>query len=323
MDQPLSVDSRADWVALIFREFSRSQTTGFILDAAKGALLGAALGIIVAILVCGIFSRLGWYDLRIRFAQGLRWSIFTLVILLNALFFSVAGFWSGALRGAERVLTQSQLATDAFPKIADVIADGMAWVQIRAEQSPTADTNVAAARLELFRTHGWELNATQFQQQLEEIRTEATTGLIDRLEQTALERTPSLKGGVTETLLHQFLTGLGRVLVEKKAASELKNWGADRIYFAIRNELENEARKAGSPDTISRRELSVFIVREGIVPGIMKPIRSAARAQQLPLLGLAAAVLIIPPVCIRLARGRSGGAAKSSSETPSTPPVVR
>src|SRR6185436_13050078 len=88
-------------------------------------------------------------------------------------------------------------------------------------------------------------------------------------------------------------------------SGELKNWGADRIYFAIREQLQIETGKAGHPDTIARGEISVFLVREGIVPGIMKPIRSTARAQQLPLIGIAIAALVLPPICIRLARGRS------------------
>jgi len=315
-----TAESQADWVALILREFSRSQATGFFLDVAKGAVLGAAVGVVMALLACWFFSRLGWYDLRIRFARGLRWTVFTLVVLLSALFFSVMGFWSGALRGAERVLAHSQLATDAFPKIAEVIADGMAWVQLHA-QHPT-DTNAIATGMELFRQGRRELRAPEFATQLDQLRNDTVSGLVKRLEQIALERTPQLKGGVTEKLLHQFLDGIGRLVVEKKATSELKSWGADRIYLAIRTDLVAEAGKTGDTKTISRSELSAFLVREGIVPGIMKPIRSAARAQQLPLLALALGVLVIPPVCIRLGRSRFGGGLPKPPVSPATPPVI-
>jgi hypothetical protein len=302
-----AANSQSGWVAMILRELARSQVTGLLLDVAEGVLLGAGVGILVAMLACWAFSRMGWYDMRIRFARFLRWSVFTLVVLLSAVFFSVAGFWSGAIHGCERVLTKSQLGTGAFPLIADAIADGMAWVQIRAELPSDADTNAVAAKLELFRQGQWELNAARFQGQLDQIREETVTGLIAQLEQSALARTPQLKAGVTEELLHQFLTGLGRLMVEKKAASDLKNWGADRVYSAIRNQLAAEAAKTGNASTIARRELSAFLVREGIVPSIMKPIRQTGRAQQLMCIGLAALAIVVPPCCIRLASGRRGG----------------
>jgi hypothetical protein len=175
----------------------------------------------------------------------------------------------------------------------------------------------------LFRKGEWELHAARFQGQVDQIQEEAVAGSIAWLEQSALDRTPQLKGGVTEKLLHRFLTGLGRILVEKKAASELKSWGADRIYTSIRNQLEAEAGKAGNAATIARHELSTFLVREGIVPGIMKPIRATGRAQQLPLLGLAALVLFVPPVCIRLAHSRIGGGKPKNQNAPVAPPVIR
>jgi len=144
--------------------------------------------------------------------------------LLSAVLFAMAGFWSGAISGSERVLFKSQVATDVFPKIADVIADGMAWIQVRATQPENIGTNEMTLKLDAFRAGKWELHAMQFQTQLDEFRNDATEDAIIWLEQTALERTPQLKGGLGEKLLHRFLHGLGRLLVEKKAASQLKNW---------------------------------------------------------------------------------------------------
>jgi hypothetical protein len=305
MEQIPAADSQADWVALMLREFSRSQATGFMLDVAKGVFLGAGLGLLVAIVVCWCFSRLGWYEMQNRFARGFRWTLYALISLLTLLFFGVAGFWSGALGGAERVLSKSQLASDAFPQIAEVIADGMAWVQLQSE-SP-ADTNAIARGIELFRQGERELNAATFPGQFDALREETIRALVTRLEQTALERTPQLKGGLTEKLLHGLLNGLGRVAVEKKTAKELKSWGADHLYVAIRTGLLEEARRTGDAETINRKELTTFIVHQGIVPGILKPIRTMARAQQLPLLALAGLTLVAPPICIRFVRRRRTG----------------
>lgn len=291
---------------MILREFGRSQATGFVLDVVKWTLLGALLGIVLGVVSCFVFSRLGWYDVRWRFARGLRWSVFILTLVLSAMLFALVGTWSGAISGSARVLLHSQLATDVFPKLADTIADGMAWVQVQADLNGDTSSIEVTTRLDEFRAGKWELHATRFLQELDALKEGTITNAITRLEQSALEHVPQFKGGTGEKLLHQFFSRLGRLVVEKKVSSELKKYGADRVYFAIRENLVGEAAKGGNPETIARTEISVFLIREGIVPGIMKPIRTTARAQQMPLLGLALAVLIVPPLCLRLAKSRFG-----------------
>ena len=220
--------SQSGWVAKVLLEFGRAQVTGFFLDALKWTLLGALVGVVLAVLACIIFSRLGWYHLEWRFARGLRWTIFTLSVVLSAILFSLVGFWSGAIAGTERVLLKSQLATDVFPRVGEVIADGMAWVQIRASSANNTNQEL---KLDEFRAGKWELHAGQFLQQLDDLKGDSITNAIAWLEQSALENTPQLKGGLGEKILHETLNGLGRVLVEKKVASELNNYGVDRIYF--------------------------------------------------------------------------------------------
>jgi len=302
---PSSANTQSGWVAKVLLEFGRSQMTGFIVDAFKWTLLGALVGVFLAVLACVIFSRLGWYQLEWRFARGLRWTIFTLTIVLSAIFFSLAGFWSGAIAGTERVLLKGQLATDVFPKVGEAIADGMAWVQIRA--SSVDETNQEfALKLEEFRAGKWELDVRQFLRQLDDLKGDSITNAIVWLERSALEQTPQLKDGLGEKILHETLNGLGQLLVEKKVTSELKNYGVDRIYFAVREQLKTEAAKSGDPQMIGRSEISVFLIRDGIVPGILQPVRSTARSQQLPLVGIALMILIVPPLTVRLARSRFG-----------------
>jgi hypothetical protein len=297
--------TQAGWVAQILRELGRSQTSGFVLDALQWTLLGALLGLLLSIGGCVFLSRLGWYDVRFRFAGGVRWTMFVLIVTISAILFGLAGFWSGAIKGSERVLSRSQLGTDVFPKIAEAIADAMAWIQIHAPAATTTtNSSELTVKLEQFRDEKWELDAAQFLVQLETFRSETIGDLVAKLEQSTLERTPSLKGGLGEKLLHQLLTGLARLVVEKKVGSELKNWGADRIYFAIQNQLAAEAARSGNPQTIGRAEISAFIVREGIVPGIMKPIRTTARAQQVPLVLLTLVIILAPALCIRLVKSR-------------------
>jgi len=317
-----ATNSQSGWVVLILRELGRSQATGFVFDVAKWTLLGALLGMVVALLACVLFSRLGWYHVPWRRARAFRWTLFGLTGVLSAFLFGFAGFWSGAVQGSERVLSKSQLATDLFPRIADAIADGMAWIQIRAAGPGNTNDAELSLKLEAFRAGKWELHAGQLLEQFDAFRDEALAGLLAKLEQSTLERAPQLKGGIGERLLHQLLSGLGRLLVEKKVVSELNNFGADRIYRAIREQLRAEAAKAGNPDTIARGEVSPFLVREGIVPGILNPIRSTARAQQLSLVAIAILVMVVPPVCVRLARSRFAGRSQTSSTPPPAPSTV-
>ena len=310
-------NSQSGWVAKVLLEFGRAQVTGFIFDALKWTLLGALVGVVVAVLACILFSRLGWYHLEWRFARGLRWTIFALTVVLSAVLFSLVGFWSGAIAGTERVLLKSQLATDVFPRVGEVIADGMAWVQIRASSANNTNQEL---KLDEFRAGKWELHAGQFLQQLDDLKTDSITNALVWLEQSALENTPQLKGGFGEKILHEILNGLGRVLVEKKVTSELNNFGVDRIYFAVREQLKTEAGKSGDPQTIGRAEISVFLIRDGIVPGILKPVRSTARSQQLPLVGIALVALIVPPLCMRLARSRFAG--PTQPQVPPAPPPI-
>ena len=318
-DASAAANTQASWVAKVLLEFGRSQMTGFIFDALKWTLLGAFVGVLLAVLACVLFSRLGWYQLEWRFARGLRWTIFTLSVVLSAVLFALVGFWSGAIAGTERVLLKSQLATDVFPKVGEAIADGMAWVQIRA----TANHTNQELKLDEFRAGQWELHAGQFLQQLDELKGDSITNALVWLEQSALEHTPQLKGGLGEKVLHEILNGLGRVLVEKKVTSELNNYGVDRIYFAVREQLKSEAGKSGNPQTIGRTEISVFLIRDGIVPGILKPVHSTARSQQLPLVAIALMALIVPAVCLRLARSRLGSKPVTSPVPPPIQPTVQ
>jgi hypothetical protein len=313
VDAGPATNSPTDWVAFILAELARTRAAGFVLAVLKWTVLGAALGAVVAVLSAVLFSRIGWYDIRWRFTRWLRWVVIVITVALSTILFGLMGAWEGAIRGSRLVLTQSQLATEVFPRIAEGIADGMAWVQIRAS-SPNG-TNDIDVGLEAFRAGKWELNAPQFLRQLEGFKDGAVDDAIRALERSTLEHAPILKDGLGEILLHQFLNRLGRLMLEKTSISQSNSWGADRIYIAIRERLQLEAGKSGNPDTIARVEISRFVVHDGIVPGLMRPIELTARSQQLPLAVMALAVLILPPVCIRLGRRRD-----SPAQTP--PPVI-
>jgi hypothetical protein len=309
----------AGWVTLMLRELGQSQATGFMVEIAKWSLLGAGLGIMVALGACFLFSRLGWYDLNWRFARGLRWLTFATTVMLLAGCGGVIGFWHGAIRGTEKVLTKSQLATEILPPLGDAIADGMAWVQICAT-SDTTNNEEIAGKLNAFRAGKWELHATQLLDQLDALQAQAITNVLAKIEASALERAPQFKGGLGEKLLHALLQNLGGQLLEKKIEGSLKQYAGGRIYFTIREQLPRAAVQAGDPNTLARPEISTLIVHDGIVPGLIKPLRSLAHAQQILLAGSALFILIVPPFGVSLARNRLGRSATSKVTPPPAPP---
>jgi hypothetical protein len=282
----------------------RSRAKEFLLAATVWSLLGALLGLAIAIAVYGVFRRLGWYDAQSNVGVWIRRSVLALTVMIAPVLFGLTGFWSGLVKGSEVVLRSSQLGTQVFPWIANTIADGMGWLQLRTGAATEVEVPELTAHLEAFRSGAWELNASQFLQQLDRVQEAQVNRAITWLEEEALAKAPGLKGGLAEEMLRQSLRGLGRLIVEGKVSSELKRWGVDRVYRAILEKLIAEAARAGDPQTIKHAELSAFIVREGIVPGILNPIRSTARSQQVVLLLIAAGVLFGPPVIFRVVRGR-------------------
>ena len=61
----------------------------------------------------------------------------------------------------------------------------------------------------------------------------------------------------------------------------------------MREKLVAEARRQGNPDTIGHHELSAFILREGVVPVLMKPIRSFVGSQELLFVALAGLAVLV------------------------------
>ena len=119
------------------------------------------------------------------------------------------------MRGSERVLSRSQLATEVFPRVADVVADAMAWVQLHAANPGNTNTLEMAARLDEFRAGKWELHCTRFLRAMGQAPGgDDYPDALTKLEASALERAPQLRNGFGEKLLHQclgrFWTSAGR-----------------------------------------------------------------------------------------------------------------
>lgn len=290
----------------ILHEIAASQIHHLLWASIKWATLGALLGLALAIVAIILFRRAGWYRSEWKHAGWIRWPLWISTVIFCPLLLGTAGFWKGAIHGSERVLLKSQMATDVFPKAGDVVADGVAAIQVFLTDTNSAtrsETNLTA-RVGAFRNGEWEVNAPAFVRQMDEISADAMAGFVAALEAKAVASHPRLQTGLGRTLLHQSLGGFGAALARKKLDSEMKRLGVADFYHALRDRLVVEARQHGDPDTINHRELSAFIVKEAIVPSLMKPIRTFAGGQAKLFVLLALLAAVLPPAGFRAACGR-------------------
>jgi len=308
----VTTNSTSQLARQIFDEIVASQAHQLVFISAKWTVLGGVLGLVVAILAMIAFRKLGWYRSGWRFECWVRWTLWILSIASCAGLVATAGFFVGVIRGSEHVMLNSQLATKVFPLVSDALADGVAGVQVYLSDTNTAarsNTNIAA-RIESFRHGEWEVNVPELHGQLDQLGSGATSNLVAEVEVRLVASSPQLQSGLPNKLLHHSLRFIGTVLVQRKLNSELKRTHLDDFYHAVRDRLVSAARAQGGPDTIGRQELSTFLVKEVVVPSVMKPIRIFAGGQVKMFLFLAFLSLVIPVTLFELTCGRVKAAAE-------------
>jgi len=290
----------------IFDELVASQAHQFLFISIKWAVLGGLLGLVVGILAIIVFRKIGWYRSGRRFAGWVRWSLWLLCVMACTGLVGTAGFFIGVIRGSEHVMLKSQLGTKVFPMVGDALADGIAGVQIYLSETNTVSLSSSniTTQMDGFRRGDWEVNAPEFLRQLDTLSAGAASNLIVQVEANLVANRPQLQSGLPNKLLHHTLRLVGTVIVEAKIQSEVKRWHLDDFYHAVRDRLVTEARKHGRPDTITQPELSAFLVREVVVPSVMKPIRMFANSQIKMFLFLALLSLVMPAATFKYTCGR-------------------
>jgi hypothetical protein len=101
-----SVEGDANWVSLAIRELGRSQAKEFLLTTIGWSLLGALIGVLVAVAAYMLFRWIGWYDTRTRAGTWGRRGVLVLTVLVTAVLIGLAGFWSGVIWGTSRAHAQ-------------------------------------------------------------------------------------------------------------------------------------------------------------------------------------------------------------------------
>lgn len=302
----MTTNSTSQLARQIFDEIVATQAHQLVFISAKWTVLGGVLGLVAAILALVAFRKLGWYRSGWRFERWVRWPVWILSVISCVGLVATAGFLIGVIRGSEHVLLNSQLATKVFPLVSDALADGVAGVQVYlSNTNAAARTNMnITAQIETFRRGEWEVNVPELHRQLDQLQAGAVSNLVAEAETRLVASSPQLQSGLPNTVLHHSLRFIGTVLVQRKVNSELKRTKLDDFYHAVRDRLVSAARLQGNPDTMGRQELSTFLVKEVVVPSVMKPIRIFAGNQVKMFLFLAFLSLVIPATIFELTCGR-------------------
>jgi hypothetical protein len=298
----MDLNSIREWTDFIVQEIGRDELTGLIKSIALWGLLGAIVGVVLVVVTYRFFRRLRWYGCTSTAGRWLQRGVCALTLLLCILLIGGAGAWEGVHRKSHDVVTRSRIGTNALPAIADLVAEGFAWIDLTMQAGEKLSPADSESRLEEFRAGEWEVDVPAFLQRIDSLREGVFQDLLTQLEQTVHRNAPALNDGLMGKLLHQTIQMLGPALLEKKLSSELERRGLEHLHVAIRTKLTAEAARSGEPSTISYRELSSFIQREGIVPAVVTPIRSFARQQQVLYVVIAFFLLIVPPVIFRVCR---------------------
>lgn len=288
----------------IFDELAATQSHQFIFISFKWAALGAFVGFWVGILAIVAFRKLGWYQSGWRFAGWVRWPIWILGVTACIGLIGSAGFFLGTIRGSEHVMLKSQLGTKVFPLVGDALADGIAGVQVYLANTNSASGSNLTVQVDGFHRGDWEVDAPKFLHQLDELSAGAASNLIVEVETRLVANRPQLQSGLPNTILHHTLRLLGTVIVEGKIHSQLKRSHLDDFYHGVRDHLVAEAREHGHPETINHPELSAFLIKEVIVPSVMKPIRMFAGSQANMFFLFAILSIVIPPTIFKFTCGR-------------------
>ncbi len=89
--------------------------------------------------------------------------------------------------------------------------------------------------------------------------------------------------------------------MREKVGKKLEEYEIDVQFEVFREGLLAAARRAGDPNTITRPELSAYLVNALLEPSILYPIRHVVRSQETAAVLILLLVLVVPVLFFRIA----------------------
>ncbi len=287
------IDWNTLFAALLKAQLAQGLTVLLGLGCA-GLVAGSVLGGVGFLLMrkMGALRLASRYARAARFIAGL-WLIVSFGVLLG-----FVGGLEGVLRGADRVLAQSQLRTDVLDRGGDLTAFGlvaldMALVNLEANESDVL-TRAQEKALDEFARGKGSFRVIDFIKRLEQ----AEEKLVEPATQSGLNKVRAqfsiAKGGTVDSLVEPALRFFARRMLKKELESNLGGIELVQGMGRVLERMPQAAKAQGDPETLTRKELSGLIVEQAFVPALVKPVWLYVRTNQcLCLFGMLTSMLLL------------------------------
>jgi len=272
----------------------------FAWEITKWTIFGIAGGTVAAVLIFFLLIIVGAYRLDWAYARWARIFVFVSTLLISTVLSSLIGFNQGLLVAVEQSLQSDQFRKNILPTIGSAAADLIATIYVVApgltkdNSSWTQSTKHLDARLKTFRKGEWELDINLLSQRLKNSRKKVVQEIVSRMDSSLKDDYPILNEGIGEKIYDWSTNYFAESIVEN--AEENVTESVDSLHW-IKAGIA-DLKEAGSSDPkVSHHELSIVVAEVLINKGIISPVRSAVRIQQLIFL-ISLAVLFVTPVLI-------------------------
>jgi hypothetical protein len=270
-----------------------------------GALVGLALGISSFLF---IRSR-GGYRLGIERARWLRALVCSLNIAVFTLACGYMGLFEGGWRGIREMVKTSSLVSDFNAKFGEVEAMFFAGVYHAcaiAQNNPQIKPEDAFQKIRVGVTsfvHGREeIHVLDLQRNMDAIGKEAINQVVGVVQLEVAALIPSLKESTQGAFFKRFLDELGHATLHDPAADGMRRIRLDIYLNQILSGMPAEAARSGNPETISFKEMSDYLAREGLMPWVLNAVRGMVRTHQLFALLAMLIALVLPLSGFMIAR---------------------
>jgi hypothetical protein len=263
-------------------------------------VIGAVVGFALGLWAYRFLRSRGGFRLELPGARWWRGLACALILAVFTSGGSYIGICEGIWRGVRATITEGALIRDLTTSLGKVeavllagIYHGAAGVRNHPGITPGDEARLIGEGVDAFIAGRQEISVSDLRWQLDTIGGEVVDQAAVVVEEKALWLLPVLAEPGRRYLLHQVLTGLGRVFAREPASVQLDRLHLRGYLDRLLSGLPAEAARRGTSDGISFPELSDYLGRMSLATWVLDAVRGFLRTQQAFAAGLAVAFLIL------------------------------
>ncbi len=261
-------------------------------------VIGVVAGSMLGLWVYRFLRARGGFRLEVRGERWWRGLACTLILATFASGGTYVGICEGIWRGVRAAVTEGALVRDLTTSLGKVEAillagvyHGAVGVRDHPGITPGDEARLIGEGVDAFLSGRQEISVSDLRWQLDTLGREVVDQAAVVVEGKVLWLLPVLAEPGRRYLLHQVLTGLGRVFAREPASAQLDRLHLRGYLDRLLSGLPAEAARQGTMDGISFLELSDYLGRTSLTTWVLDAVRGFLRTQQAFAVGLALAVL--------------------------------